>query len=257
MTDPADDATTKLLISVRDVHLSFGGSRALAGVSLTLAESEWCGLIGPNGSGKTSSLNVLSGFYKPQAGTVHYRGVDLIGKRPNGRERAGIVRTFQHPVLSSRLSVLDNVLMGAECLGGLVRLSKAEKLQRVHEVLNQLRCDDVMGAPASEVSYGIRKRVEIARALVSRPAVLLLDEPAAGLSANEREDVIEALKRLREQHPELAAVVVEHDVQFVSSLCESAVALDFGRVLTAGRIGDVLADRRVRSAFLGEQLADA
>lgn len=257
MTDALGDASGEPLISVQDVQLSFGGACALAGVSLTLAESEWCGLIGPNGSGKTSSLNVLSGFYKPQAGTVHYRGVDLIGKRPNGRERAGIVRTFQHPVLSSRLSILDNVLMGAECLGGLERLSKAAKLERAYEVLKELRCVDVMGAPASEVSYGIRKRVEIARALVSRPAVLLLDEPAAGLSPNEREDVIQALKRLRERDPKLAAVVVEHDVQFVSSLCESAVALDFGRRLTAGRIGDVLADRRVRSAFLGEQLDDA
>lgn len=256
MTATAVEPAGAPLISIEHVKLSFGGVRALTSVSLTLREGEWCGLVGPNGSGKTSSLNVLSGFYSPQAGSVRYRGVDLVGKRPNRRERVGIVRTFQHPVLSSRLSLIDNVLIGAEYVGGPGRRARAEKLERAHQVLVQLDCGDVAGRSASEVSYGIRKRVEIARALASQPAVLLLDEPAAGLSQDERGAVIEALKRLREQDPQLAAIVVEHDVRFVSALCESAVALDFGSVLAAGRIDDVLSDRRVRSAFLGEQVDD-
>lgn len=256
MTAAVVDPAGPPLITVEDVKLSFGGVQALTSISITLREGEWCGLVGPNGSGKTSSLNVLSGFYKPQEGSVRYRGVDILGKRPNRRERLGIVRTFQHPVLSSRLSLVDNVLIGAEYPGGATRRSRTEKLELAHEILVRLDCGDVAGQAASEVSYGIRKRVEIARALISRPSVLLLDEPAAGLSQNEREDVIEALRRLRAQDRQLAAIVVEHDVRFVAALCESAVALDFGSVLTSGPIDEVLADRRVRSAFLGEKVDD-
>lgn len=244
------------ILGIADVRLSFGGVRALNGVTFELQSGQWCGLIGPNGSGKSSCLNVLTGFYKPQEGSVRFHGRDIVGRAIHHSERLGVVRTFQHPELSGRLSLLENVLLGAEH-GQHLRFRRRGSEPGVDKeaavaILTQLGCAEHIGQCAFEAPYGIRKRAEIARALLAHPEVLLFDEPAAGLSSEERTEVITTFKNLRESNPMVAAIVVEHDVQFVSRVCDVAVALDFGKVIASGPISDVLGDAKVRAAFLGE-----
>lgn len=245
----------EVVLEAKEIQLSFGGIKALQGVGIRLHAGEWCGLVGPNGSGKSSTLNVLSGFYKPQSGTVLYERQDVAGLAPNHRRRAGIARTFQHPVLSSRLSLSDNVRVSIDGKGGRSAGRHAVR-ESALTALAEMECGELAAQPASAVAYGIRKRVEIARALASEPKILLLDEPAAGLSPPERTAVIASLHKLRESMPQLSAIIVEHDVSFVSRLCESVVALDFGKVLAAGATQAVINDPKVRSVFLGEAADD-
>lgn len=244
------------VLVLSDVKLSFGGVRALNGVSFGLDSGQWCGLIGPNGSGKTSTLNVLTGFYKAQSGTVRYKEKELFGRRTRSGGSIDIIRTFQHPVLSGRLSILDNVLLGIKSERGgsksSRRAGRADAVEAAVDILEQLDCKEHIHQCATEAPYGVRKRAEIARALLRRPTVLLLDEPAAGLSDEERIEVIGALRKLRGKDTTMATIVVEHDVRFVSQLCERSVALDFGSVVASGLTADVLANPKVRAAFLGE-----
>ncbi len=252
--DPREISSNTSL-TVVGVELRFGGIKALDGVSFDVEAGCWCALVGPNGSGKTSLVNVITGFYRPQAGEVMYRGIELTGRRRRGQRRP-VIRTFQHPVLSGRLSLLDNVLLGAgrrDPSGK--RLSFKEDGTRrdaASALLSQLDCGDYVDICADEAPYGVRKRAEIARALLGQPEVLLFDEPAAGLSSDERANVVDALRLVREKIPSVSAIVIEHDVQFVSQLCEKAVALDFGQVIAVGAMAEVLAKPKVRAAFLGE-----
>lgn len=257
MVDLAVDQQVSTAVGLSDVCLSFGGVQVLDHVSFSVGADQWWALIGPNGSGKTSTLNVITGFYRPQSGSVSYRGDELLGLATHSRQRSGIVRTFQHPILSERLTILDNVLLGAERLPLRVRAAERRRandaaIATALDLLDRLACADYVHRCAAEAPFGVRKRAEIARAMLANPSVLLLDEPAAGLSDDERVEVIRALRAMRsDQHT--AAVVIEHDVRFVAQLCEKAIALDFGHVVTTGATAEVLAEPAVRAAFLGEK----
>lgn len=233
----------------RDIDMTFGGNKALSAVTLALPPGEWHGLIGPNGSGKSTILNVISGVYLPTAGTVMHEGVDITGHKPRRRARTGIVRSFQHPLLAKSLSLADNVALGLSA-----RRRGTSGLD-VAEALEVLGIDQFAEALPEEAPYGARKLAEIARACVAGPRVLLLDEPAAGLSAEERVELVTALRRLRAQLPDAAVCLVEHDVALVRSVVDRMTVLHTGQVLRSGDPATVLADERVAEVYLGTSVS--
>jgi branched-chain amino acid transport system ATP-binding protein len=235
------------------VTLSFGGVRALDEAFLELGEGSWTGLIGPNGSGKSTLLNVLSGVNRPQGGEVLLHGESITRSQRRARARLGIARTFQHPQLADTLTIAENVDLGRD----LRRRRSSGPVPATADILDLL---GILGHGAqlpAVVPYGVRKLAEVARAIASGPSFLLLDEPAAGLSAAERSELIEALGRLRERRPEVAVCLVEHDVALVSAVVDQVVVLDVGRVLTTGATAEVFADPRVRDVYLGRAAGGA
>jgi branched-chain amino acid transport system ATP-binding protein len=234
------------VLAARGVTLAFGGVCALDEVSLELSEGEWTGLIGPNGSGKSTLLNVLSGVYRPQAGQVVLQGRTITRAQPRKRARLGVARTFQHPQLAATLTVAENVDLGRD-----LRRRRRKGPVPTPDVLDLLGILQHGASLPETVPYGVRKLAEVARAIASGPAFLLLDEPAAGLSAVERHELIEALRRLRQRRPEVSVCLVEHDVSLVSAVVDRVAVLDVGRVLTVGATEEVFADPRVRDVYLG------
>jgi branched-chain amino acid transport system ATP-binding protein len=237
------------------IDMSFGGNKALNGVHISLASGQWTGLIGPNGSGKTTMLNVLSGVYVAKAGEILLNGEDVTGQRPGRLSRAGIVRTFQHPQLAEDLSLWENVLLGVDLRGRRrpavdgTRQTAEDEARVLMEIFDCAAYADHLPAHAP---YGARKIAEIVRAVVARPAVLLLDEPAAGLSREERVELVKALSRVRELHPEMAVCLVEHDVRLVAAVCSQIQVLNFGMVLAVGNAREVLKEPAVIEAYLGK-----
>lgn len=236
-------------LRARGVVMRFGGVTALDDASIELAAGTWTGLIGPNGSGKTTLLNVLSGVYRPQSGAVELDGADVTGARAGRLARAGIVRTFQHPQLAESLTIWENLLLGVDLRRR--RRSDAGAEAEARELLEVFGCTDYAGHLPAQAPYGIRKAVELARAVVAEPGVLLLDEPAAGLSKEERGELVESLRWLRERRPDLAVCLIEHDVRLVAAVCPAIQVLNFGRVLAVGSAAEVLKDPAVQEAYLG------
>lgn len=256
------------LLELRGIGVRFGGIAALSGIDLELRPGEVCGLIGPNGAGKTTLFDVVSGITAPTAGTVVLRGGDVSSWSPGRRARAGVRRTFQQVQVFGWLTVEDNVLAGLEWRGGgggfvadMVRWPgrrrrERDRRARVAEALGLCGLDGVRDNPASALPTGLARMLELARATVDPPAVLLLDEPSSGLDAAEATRLAERVRAVRDEHG-CAVLLVEHDVSFVMSLCDRVVVLDLGRVLTAGTPAEVRADRAVQDAYLGTGAATA
>ena len=247
-------ATEAPVLHAEAISMAFGGVKALDDVHIDLPRGVWTGLIGPNGSGKTTLLNVLSGIYRPSAGRIVVNGVDVSSASPRGLARAGIARTFQHPQLAGSLTILENVVMGADLGRRRSRQDPAGRnaVSRAHGVLDRLGCDAYAGHLPAEAPYGVRKAAEVARALMARPAVLLLDEPAAGLSREERKELVDVLRATAESQPDMAVCLVEHDVRLVAAVCTVLQALNFGRVLAVGTVEQVLSNSEVKTAYLGK-----
>jgi len=241
------------------VGMSFGGVDALKDVSLSLPPGSWTGLIGPNGSGKSTLLNVISGVYLATSGSVTLDADDVTNERPRRRARRGLVRTFQHPQLSNSLTLVENVALGRDLAGRIHGGSRTTG----HAILDPRALLDLLGCSASadrlpeEVPYGARKIAEVARAIAARPRYLLLDEPAAGLSAGERQELVSALRTVRDLDPALTACLVEHDVGLVRATVDSIAVLNAGTLLCHGDADTVLSDERVRVAYLGSAGAPA
>lgn len=242
-----------------EITMRFGGNTALDHVGLTLPRGTWTGLIGPNGSGKTTMLNVLSGIYVPQSGRTMLDGVDISGRRPGQRSRLGIVRTFQHPQLAESLTMWENVLLGIDLRHRRDRRSRGGSgdtptvaARKVVEIFGFTAYADHV---PSQAPYGIRKIAEIARAVVASPTVLLLDEPAAGLSREERRELVNALRVIREARPDMSVCLVEHDTRLVASVCPIIRVLNFGKVLASGASHEVLKNPEVIEAYLGKSAA--
>jgi branched-chain amino acid transport system ATP-binding protein len=252
-------------LSVRGVTVRFGGVTALDDVSLEVAPGEVLGVIGPNGAGKTTLFNVVCGFVRPQQGTIRWHG-ELVGRvRTNLLTRRGIARTLQGVGLFPGLSVMENVLVGAQrfrragftsALLALPRSRRDEHAlrERARAALAQVGCDEVADRMPDSLPYATQKRVALARALVGEPELLLLDEPAGGLDAEELARLGALVRGLRES---MAVMLVEHHMDFVSSVCDRLVALDFGRVVSAGDPEVVRRDPRVLEAYLGDEAAPA
>ncbi|MET0236527.1 MAG: ABC transporter ATP-binding protein [Kibdelosporangium sp.] len=247
------------LLSIENVTVRFDGLVALRDVSLAVEDRAVLGVIGPNGAGKTTLFNVVSGFIRPDHGSLHWCGGHLVEHRPDSLAGLGIVRTLQGLGLFAGMSVLDNVLVGAGPLARcgpvatLLGLRKATRDEaalrdRAMDILTELGIAGVHAAYPGSLPYGIRKRVALARALVAEPRLLLLDEPASGLAADEISELGERITALAKQ---CAVVVVEHNIDWVMQVCDRIVVLDFGEVIATGEPADIRADQRVIDAYLG------
>ncbi|AZS38445.1 Glutamine transport ATP-binding protein GlnQ [Microbacterium lemovicicum] len=253
-------------LSLKDVNLRFGGISVLHDVSFDVEPGAIFGLVGPNGAGKTSLFNCISGHYRPSSGSITIDGDEVIGLAPSKLARRGLARTFQHPALQLKASVLENVLLGGHTrlpggpLSWSVRLpatGRAEKSLRseARGLLERAGLDWAADVPADELSHGLHKGIELCRALLLKPALLLLDEPAAGLSHAEVEHFIETVRRLRAED-DMTVVIVEHHMGLISALTDRVVVLDHGRTLLEGTAAQAQSDPRVIEAYLGKDAAD-
>ena len=251
-------------LDLRDLHVAFGGNRVLEGVDLSFGAG-FNGLIGPNGAGKTTIFNVISGYVTPSQGEVLLAGENLANRSQSARVAAGIGRTFQAPRLILDATVMENTLLGLHQryrwghLSELLRMpwSRSEERQARHacmDMLERFGLAEVAHTDADSLPLGSQKIVEVARALVSQPQVVLLDEPAAGLGAD---DVTVLLRGLRgvAAESDLCMIIIEHDLQLVTSLCPHIAVLDFGRIISEGGPDDVTHDPAVIEAYLGHGFA--
>jgi len=249
-------------LAVRDLHLSFGGLKALDGVNLEIEKGEIFGLVGPNGAGKTCVLNVINGLYRAQRGSVLLNGRDITRLPPHKVAQLGIARTFQGVELFKHMTVLENLLLGRHILmrtgvltGGILwgpaLKEEVEHRRRVEEVIDFLELERYRKALVVNLPYGIQKLVGVARALAMEPQVMLLDEPSSGMSRQEKEDLARFLLRIKHELG-ITMLWVEHDMQLVGDLCDRMAVLHYGRKIAEGRPEEVTRNPEVIHAYLGE-----
>ena len=250
------------MLEVKNLAISFGGLRAVSGFEITIEKGQLYGLIGPNGAGKTTAFNLLTGVYKPDEGSIVLDGVNITGKRTIDICKAGIARTFQNIRLFSDMSVLDNVKVGLHhsneysTFTGILRLPKFFKTEKAMneeamELLKVFGLEEFAAYNASNLPYGQQRKLEIARALATKPKLLLLDEPAAGMNPNETKELMDTIKFVRD-HFDMTILLIEHDMKLVSGICEKLTVLNFGEVLCQGDTSEVLSNPEVIKAYLGE-----
>ena len=250
------------LLEVKNLSISFGGLKAVDNFHMNIEKGQLYGLIGPNGAGKTTIFNLLTGVYKPNAGSIVLDDVNITGKSTIEINQAGIARTFQNIRLFKDMSVLDNVKAGLHnhhkysTVEGIFRLPRYFKIEKEmdEEAMNLLKVFDLdkeCDFKASNLPYGKQRKLEIARALATEPKLLLLDEPAAGMNPNETAELMDTIRFVRDNF-NMTVLLIEHDMKLVSGICEKLTVLNFGQVLREGATSDVLHDPEVIKAYLGE-----
>ena len=251
-----------MILRLEAISKSFGGLKAINEASFSIRKGEIFALIGPNGAGKTTLFNIISGNYTPSSGQVFFKNKLLNKLKPHQIVRLGIARTFQNIRLFSSLSVLDNVLIGFdqsikysffEGFLHLGRFKRAEKKAKEEALmlLRELNLEKQAQAKATSLSYGQQRKVEIARALATKPSLLLLDEPAAGMNASESEELAQLILSLRDRY-ELSILLIEHDMKFVNRLCDRVLVLDYGKTIFEGKIEEAVKNEEVIAAYLGD-----
>jgi len=250
------------ILEVNNLGISFGGLKAVDDFSVTIEKNDLYGLIGPNGAGKTTVFNLLTGVYKPDKGFIKLDGKNITGKSCVEINKDGIARTFQNIRLFSQLSVLDNVKAGLHnhheytTLEGILRLPRFRAMEKEMDK-KALELLDVFGlvnhanVTASNLPYGMQRKLEIARAMATGPKLLLLDEPAAGMNPNETAELMETIRLVRDRF-DMTILLIEHDMKLVAGICEKLTVLNFGRILCQGETSEVLHDPEVVKAYLGD-----
>jgi branched-chain amino acid transport system ATP-binding protein len=264
-------------IRIENLSLSFGGVQALDNVSMEIRENEILAIIGPNGAGKTAFLNCINGFYKPQKGEIYYDGQKITRLRPDKLAKLGIARTFQNIELYTGLTTLDNLMASRHVLMkqnfiadalyfGWARKEEIQHRETVEEIINFLEIQYVRKRIVSVLPYGIRKRVELGRALALEPKVLLLDEPMAGMNLEEKEDIarfiIDVFEGQGETYPDIPVlrdgvkciILVEHDMRVVMDIANRIIVFDFGRKIAEGTPAEIKNNPAVIKAYLGEKM---
>jgi branched-chain amino acid transport system ATP-binding protein len=250
------------VLEVTDLALRFGGTKAIDGVSFDVRPRELFSIIGPNGAGKTSIFNVVSGVYRPQEGDVSFLGESLLGRRPDAVAKLGIARMFQNIELFDNLTVLENLMLGRHqrleygMLAGMIYGGKAKRAEIanrriVEDIIDFLEIEAHRKFPVGMLPYGIKKRVELGRALAMEPKLLLLDEPVAGMNVEETEDMARFILDIRAEL-DMTMIMVEHDMGLVMDLADRVMVLDFGKRIALGEPDEVQNDPAVIAAYLGE-----
>ncbi len=253
---------TESILKIEQVSLAFGGVKALTEVSFEVKRGSVFSIIGPNGAGKTSMLNCVSGRYRPNSGKIIFNDQNVTHLRPNDRADLGMGRTFQNLALFGHMTVLDNIMVGRHHLlknnwitGPLYWASSAQKEELAHrrqveEIIDFLEISHIRKAVAGTLSYGLRKRVELARAMALNPQLILLDEPMAGMNLEEKEDMARYILDLNEEFG-ITVIMIEHDMGVVMDISHRVMVLDFGKKLISGLPEEVMADPHVKRAYLG------
>ena len=237
-----DDA----VLTLDEVSIEFGGITALDGVTFDVRAGQICGLIGPNGAGKTTLFNCITRIYQPSSGRISWQGSDLLKLRPHALASAGIARTFQNLALFGGMTVFENTMAG----GSSVKGGKRQMRDRAWALIERLELVDVADHHAAGLPFGTLKRVELARALISKPSLVLLDEPAGGLTHAEVNELGRLIVGLKKDFG-FSALLVEHHMGLVMGICDHVVAMDFGRTIADGTAAEVQQDPAVAAAYLG------
>ncbi|MBI5261845.1 MAG: ABC transporter ATP-binding protein [Bradyrhizobium sp.] len=261
-TQSKADAVLPALVA-EGLHLSFGGIVALNNVTIEIRQNELVAIIGPNGAGKTSLMNCLGGFYRPQRGRILFCGEDMTGRREDAIARAGLARTFQGTHAFPSLSVIENIMVGrhihmhSSILQSFLHVGWAEREETRHrevaeEIIELLEIESIRHRPVGTLGYGLRKRVDLGRALAQEPKLLLMDEPMAGMNTEEKEDLARFILDVREARG-IPIVLVEHDMGVVMDLADRIYVLDFGKQIADGSPSAIQRNPAVLKAYLGER----